>query len=359
MESTLKKTRNYFRCIGPVNELALKREECKIKIKEENGQDAGTVSGERIMGNISVRTDNGVHVFNVFFQSLSPRKKEGRIVENPQWKMACDMMEWNPEINGNGEPATVVNVEGQVSPNDYLNKQGETSYSLRWRVSKATTKVKPEDNYSCSLTGVFYINGISPEIEKEEETGRLLVNLLAVEYNGTCFPVEAIVEEDQADAFADIYEPEQTVAFDFDLISKHIGPENSKKKTFGHGSKQNVNQGFDRTELILVGGDDPIEEPESLTVENENGEEVEVDTEWINPETMRKALVERAKMLDELKKNPPNKAGNSSTNTNKGSDYASRVSARKTNRMNPPRNTAPVVNYDEPDFGGVDPNNLY
>ena len=44
------------------------------------------------------------------------------------------MLTWNPEINGNGENATRVSIEGQVDINDY-HKDGNVYSNLRWRIS--------------------------------------------------------------------------------------------------------------------------------------------------------------------------------------------------------------------------------
>ena len=66
---------------------------------------------------------------------------------------------------------------------------------------------------------------------------------------------------------------------------------------------------------MLVGGDDEIEEPDELTTEDENGNEVEVKTQWINPVAMKKAIKARAQMLEELKNNPPEKKSNGKGNS--------------------------------------------
>lgn len=317
-ESVLSKTANWFRCVGTVSELSLKREDCDIKQKDTNGQDAGTKKGERIMGSVAVKTDNGIHTFNVYAQSLTSKGEE-----NKQWKMYCDMLDWNPQIGGDSsvEP-TLVNIEGAVSVNDYVNQQGEVKSSLRWRVGRANTKASPDEPKGTTLKVTTLIQSIKPEVRQEEETGRLIVTLYGAEANGTCFPITAIVDEDMADAFTDCYEVGMTVPFELELISRHVGNENTgAAKKFGRAGKVAVNNGFDVQELMLVGGDEEIEEPDELTTEDENGNEVEVKTQWINPVAMKKAIKARAQMLEELKNNPPEKKsggkGNSSLQAKK------------------------------------------
>lgn len=300
-ETILDKTSNYYRCIGYLYESGLKREDCEIKLKDEQGNPNGTTKGERILGNIAVKTDNGIHTFNVYAQNLTSKGEESK-----QWKMYCDMMDWNPKVNGEpGVEPTLVNIEGTVSINDYVNQRGEISSTLRWRVGRANTKASPEDAKGTTLKATLYINSITPEIRQEEETGRLCVTLYGAEGNGTCFPVNAIVDEDMADDFESCYKVGMTVPFEFELVSRHVGGENKgETKKFGRSGKVAVNNGFDVQELMLVGGDDEIEEPDELTTEDEDGNEVEVKTQWINPKAMKKAIKVRAQMLEQLKANP-------------------------------------------------------
>ena len=311
-ESILQKTPNWFRSVGYLSESNLKREDCDIKQKDANGQDAGTKKGERIMGSVAVKTDNGIHTFNVFAQSLTSKGEESK-----QWKMYCDMLNWNPQIGGDSsiEP-TLVNIEGSVSINDYVNQQGEVKSSLRWRVGRANTKASADEPKGTTLKATALVQSIKPEIRQEEETGRLIVTLYGAEANGTCFPITAIVAEDMADAFNDCYEVGMTVPFEMELVSRHVGNENTGvAKKFGRAGKVAVNNGFDVQELMLVGGDDEIEEPDELTTEDENGNEIEVKTQWINPVAMKKAIKARAQMLEELKNNPPEKKSGSKGNS--------------------------------------------
>ena len=337
-ESILMKTSNWFRCMGYLSESNLKREDCEIKQKDANGQEAGTKKGERIMGSVAVKTDNGIHTFNVYAQSLTSKGEESK-----QWKMYCDMLNWNPQIGGDSsvEP-TLVNIEGTVSINDYVNQRGEISSTLRWRVGRANTKASPEDAKGTTLKATLYINSITPEICQEEETGRLCVTLYGAEGNGTCFPVNAIVDEDMADDFESCYEVGMTVPFEFELVSRHVGGENKgEAKKFGRAGKVAVNNGFDVQELMLVGGDDEIEEPDELTTEDENGNEVEVKTQWINPKAMKKAIKVRAQMLEQLKANP-------SKQTVKSTSVKAAKQAQK-DRMKAGMKTGGVAPFDDMD----------
>lgn len=301
-ESTLNKTKNYFRCVGTVNETNLKMEQCDIKIKDKDGNDDGVIRGERIMGSVSVRCDDGIHTFRVFFQSHNAREDKNGNRENSRWKMATSMLEWNPEINGNGEPATMVNIEGTIGINDYLGQDGSVKSALQMNISKASTKVSEDEAKACSWSGTAFIKAINPETINDEETGRLVVDLLGVNGMSEVFPIKAYVEADLAEAFEDTYEVEETVPMDIDITVKHIGQKKTAKKAFGNSSKVNVNNGFDVTEYIIVGADDPIEEPDE---EDDDGNVI--DNGWLNPKAIKNALKERDTKLEGIK------AGNGAT----------------------------------------------
>lgn len=296
-ESILQRTKNYFRCVGTLYETNLKREICDIKITNENGQ-SEKIEGERINGGFTVRTANGIHTFNVYGTDLTNKGKK-----NPMWPMYLKMLEWVPEIGRkDDEIPTSLNVEGTIKINDYVNQQGNVSTTLRWNVNKAqkTKIVLNEDTLTgTALKATLYIHSIKKEIVNEEETGRLLLTFYGADNKGTCFPVKAIVNEDLAEDFENCYEVGMTVPFDFELIARHVGGL-SKEKKFGRKTKVAVNNGFDVQELILVGGEDEIEEPESLVETDENGNEILVKTDWINPVTMNKAIKIRENYLNEL-----------------------------------------------------------
>lgn len=300
MNNELNRTKQYFRSVGVVNELDLKLEDCDIKYKDSEGNEKQT-KGERIMGNVTLHTQKGIHTYNVYFQSLgydgSPNKR---------WKMAMDMLNWIPEINGNGEPPTKVAVEGQVSINDY-EKEGTVRSNLRWRVGKATTKVSEDEPMGTTLDLVAYIHKIEHEEINDEETGRLKVTLMGADNKGACFPIDCIVEKDLADDVEENVEVGSTLPITLNRVMKHIGGEKKKttKRMLGGSGDVAVNTGFDIEELILVGADEPIEEPEET--EDEDGNPIEDKSGYINPAVMKKAIKVRLAMLEELKNNPPEK----------------------------------------------------
>lgn len=302
MKNVLNRTKNYFRCIGTVNEMNLKREDTEIMLKDSKGNDDHKESCERIYGTFTVRTDSGILTFNTYFSSLTQNPNKDGKHDSKQWAMAEKMMDWNPEINGNGEPATLVNVEGRLDVNDYVGADGEVKTATRFTVSKASTKVNADDPKGCSWSGVMFIKNIRPETKGTdgEETGRLIVDLYGANGKGECLPFKAIVEKDLAEDFEDAYSVNETVPMDIDIVSRHVGEGTNtvKKKAFGRGGSVAVNSGFDVTEMIIVGADEAIEESDE---EDEDGNPI--DNGYIDPNVIKAAIKERAKKLEELKAN--------------------------------------------------------
>lgn len=313
--SMLRKTPNYWRCIGEVYENGLKREETDIKLRDENGNQDGTMKGERIYGTIAIKIDTGIVELNVYAQSHTSKGEA-----NKQWKMYCDMLEWTPSVNGDGSTPALVNVEGSIDVNDYVNRDGEMAKMNRYRVSRGSTRVDTDAVPGMSAKGTFYIGDIQKEVVNEEETGRLIVTLYAVNNQGQAMPITVYVKDDLADDFEDAFEVGQTVKMDLDMEHRHIGGATATdtKKAFGKGSKVAVNNGYDRFEIFIVGADEPIEEPDEDSLVDENGNPVEDTSGYISPKAMAKALKERKKMLEE-KKAAGYQGGNADQSKSKGS----------------------------------------
>lgn len=297
-ESVLNRTKNWYRCVGVLSEKDLKLEDCKVKLYADGKPTGEEIEAECVKGKVAIKTETGIQTFGIYFTSKAMDGKDSK-----DWGMAKAMYEkWNPAIGGDGSDPTVVALEGMAEINDYPGENGVSS-RLQFRVRRANTRVSPDEDHGMTLNATAYIHKMTPEVRNDEETGRLKVTLYGANGKGACFPIDMIVETDLAEDFETTYEVGQTVNFDIDIVTKHVGSTKGGKKAFGKGGKMNVNSGFDVTEYVLAGCDDPIEEPDELTIEDEDGNEVEVKTEWINPTAMKKAIKARATMLEELEKN--------------------------------------------------------
>ena len=297
-KSILNKTKNWYRCVGELSEKDLKLEDCKVKLYEDGKPTGEETKAQCIKGKVAIKTDTGIQTFGIYFASKGMDGKDSK-----DWGMAKAMLEkWNPAIGGDGSDPTIVALEGAAEINDYAGENGISS-RLQFRVRRANTRVSPDEGHGMTLNATAYIHKMTPEVRNDEETCRLKVTLYGANAKGACFPIDMIVETDLAEDFETTYEVGQTVNFDIDIVTKHVGTTKGGKKAFGKGGKMNVNSGFDVTEYVLAGCDEAIEEPDELTTEDEDGNEVPVKTEWINPTAMKKAIKARATMLEELEKN--------------------------------------------------------
>lgn len=290
MGTTLNQSTQKFRAIGIVNEISITQEPCEVKIRDKDGNDNGTMDAERIYGKINLKLDKGTQTFDFFYNSVTSRGESSK-----SWKNALALHKLNPATGGNKEidPSMVV-ITGRVTENKYNGKT-----RLVWNASSiSTSNIDADDEPGCTLTGNFFINKIAPEIVNEEETGRLNVELFAVGYKADPIQIECVVEEDLADAFEDIYSVGDTATFTLDTCFKHVGGEKKQTKmAFGKGGKVNTNLSYDRQYLALVGGLDPIEEPDEE--EDEDGNIVTRDNGYIDPKTMKIALKERDTAIKE------------------------------------------------------------
>lgn len=293
--STLNRTKNIFRAVGILSESDLKVEDCEIKVLNPDKTVRATMPGKRIRGRISLDIGGGIKTFEIFCQNLTTKGEE-----NKQWKTFESMLNWNPKIDGDPEKEpSKVEVKGTIGVNDYVGQDGNVHTASRWTLSGGTSKVATDEPLGCSASFTGFVRRMTPEIRNEEETGRYKIELLGVDYKGAVYPFDAIVEADDADNFGNIYEAGDTANFDIDVNIIHVGEKKGAKKAFGKAASTNITSGYDTEERTIVGGDAVIEQPE----EDDDGNFV--DNGWLNPEAIKKAIKERDKMLEELKKNPP------------------------------------------------------
>lgn len=309
--SILNKTKSLFRAVGILSESDLMVEDTEIKVLNPDRTVKMTMPGKRIRGKISLDIGGGIKTFDAFCQNLTSKGEE-----NKQWKAFESMLKWNPKIDGDPEKEpSKVEIKGTVGVNDYVGQDGNVHTALRWMISGGNSKVAEDEPLGCSANLTGFVRKITPEIRNEEETGRYNLELLGVDFKGAIYPFTAIIDAEDADNFSDIYEVGNTANFDIDVNMVHVGEKKGAKKAFGKAASTNITSGYDVEERIVVGGDAPIEQPE------EDDEGNFVDNGWLNPEAIKKAIKERDKMLEELKKNPPVRT-TSSNPTPKQSKFA-------------------------------------
>lgn len=333
--TTLHKSTNWFKATGTVSEMyslvknregKFDRQPMKVEKTERDEYEDGKKTGnkipcEKIFGGVVLKTKNGVYDFQVSFTS---KNADGS--ENKKWPMALKMLEWNPAIDGNpNEPASYVTMSGSISSFDsYSEKKKEIYTNLRWGATAKCEHTENKDkdgndNSGCSLHIVGMLKSKNWEADRnnpEETTGRMLVKVMMGDNKGECFPVDFVVDEEIAEDFNDAFEIGETIDCNLEYFVKTFG---GKKKTSGRGvgkkqgTSQELSNTFEYKELLLISAD-PIDEPDELVIEDEDGNKIEVKTQWINPKTMKAAMKIREQKLAELKANGGKKSASSTRN---------------------------------------------
>lgn len=311
----LNKSKNFYRCVGTVYELGLKKEDCEVKLYEDGKPTGEKVSAECIKGKFSVRTDGGIVTFMIYFASKGFDGKESR-----QWKMATDMLELNPEVNGGGGAPSVVVVEGRLENNMFMSRDGkEVKEAPQFRVSKvSTTAYKEGMEYGITVNMSGCMTKNVPETKmvdgEAEETGRGVMTVYMANGKGEVFPVTVIVPADLVDDVNDAVEAGCTIDATLDVDTITFGGV-AKKHGIGHAGKIDTSNVSTRTEFVLAGMD-IVDEPDELYIEGEDGKQTPVKTLWMDSSVVKKAIKMYQVKKDEFAKNGGKKATKSNSTTN-------------------------------------------
>lgn len=330
----LNKSKNFYRCVGTVYELGLTREDCEVKLYEDGKPTGEKVKAECIKGKFGVRTDGGIVTFMIYFASKGLDGKESR-----QWKMATDMMELNPEVNGNGNAPSVVVVEGRLENNMFMSRDGkEVKEAPQFRVSKvSTTAYKEGMEYGITVNMSGCMTKNVPETKmvngEAEETGRGVMTVYMANGKGEVFPVTVIVPDDLVDDVNDAVENGCTIDATLDVNTITFGGV-AKKHGIGRAGKIDTSNVSTRTEFVLAGMD-IVDEPDEKYIEDEDGKQTPVKTLWMDSSVVKKAIKMYQVKKDEFAKNGGKKTTKSNSTTNlkdKKAEYKSkRVGKKATN----------------------------
>lgn len=324
----LNKSKNFYRCVGTVYELGLKREGCEVAIWADGKPTGEKVKAECIKGKFGVRTDGGIVTFMIYFASKGLDGEESR-----QWKMATDMMELNPEVGGNGNAPSVVVVEGRLENNMFMSRDGkEVKETPQFRVSKvSTTAYKEGMEYGITVNMSGCMTKNVPETKmvdgEAEETGRGVMTVYMANGKGEVFPVTVIVPDDLVDDVNDAVETGCTIDATLDVNTITFGGV-AKKHGIGRAGKIDTSNVSTRTEFVLAGMD-VVDEPDEKYIEDEDGNQTPVKTLWMDPDTVKKAIKQYNMRKDEFAKNGGKKASSGGSLKDKKAAYKAKRSVGK------------------------------
>lgn len=340
MNGMLNETKLKFICIGTVNEMDMKLEsKAKTEIGKKNERKA--IPCQKISGKISIDTGHGIMTFYPEFTDVN-WDGSYRDEEDSYWKMAKAMLDWNPKIKGNKDEApTRVRLSGDFQVyNRYNDKTKKAVDAYAYRVRGASTTIAETAIDGMTISGNFFLNKFVDEEKNGEETGRVIVKMYCVDYKGECHPFDCIVTKENTDVVFngddgfDPLEEEQTRNISIGVFRVPEGGNTqvaSKRRSFhnSYGESPEVLGGnrYVLEYIMTSAAETDIKEPDEPTTIDDEGNEVEVQTDWIDPKTIRKAVKIHAQALKELEENPPKKKA--PANNNNGNRMGSSLKADK------------------------------
>lgn len=318
----LKQSKNQVQLMGTLNEMNLK-ETTKEVVLKKNKDDNGTkvtckVIEKKEFKNPSMTVDvNGniidVEYFGVNFGVAEKRfDEDGNIVDNKNFKsLETILNNYNPKIGGdtNTEP-TRVKVYGKIGLNEYAstNRNLDGDFYSIMQITAfgvSSSGVSEEDSADAEISGVIY--RIGHETKDEEETGRLLVELVSVGYNDVAEPYKFVVEEDIASDFEDYYEVGSSVKVNYEITTKQIGSTRQTSGGFGRRNAKIVS-GYKITEYSIFRGDDPLDEENELFVSTDTVKKLMEEREVMIANKIKDAI-EKAKESGGSTKSKPSPSG--------------------------------------------------
>ena len=261
----------------------------KLEIKTEDGV-------RRIEGTVTVKTNPTNFV--QWKVNCAEKTKEGK--NNKTFAGILTVLNEYKSIADYGEDeADMVRVTGQINP--FRSKTtGEEIIGYAGKFFsriKNGQEIEPKAEFEIEM----FINSLIPETKEGEETGRYKINGWVPTYNGI-EPVDLIVPEDLASTVESIYEPRQTAKFYGNIVQNVTYTVSERPMAFG--VKKETKPNF-INELVVTGG--------SPVYDAEEGELVPYD-----PATIRAAIEERKRMIEENQNRPNNQTNTKPSGASRG-----------------------------------------
>lgn len=256
----VKQSINQVQIIGTLKEMNLEETEKEVTLdgKKITCKQIGKKEFKNPMFLVEV---NGEDIAVDFFPVYEKKSENGEIKDNDKFKAMQTVMRTYVPKSVNAENPTRVKIDGSLGENGYVDKNTfeYKSYPKLNGFRITSTNVPETDTADCEISGV--IKNIYNETKGEdgEETGRLKVDFLYVDYSGAILPVTFIVESDLAEDFNNFYEIGKSVKVNYEVAVKHVG--HKKTSTGGFGRREsNIVSGFSVTEYSIFRGEEPYEE---------------------------------------------------------------------------------------------------
>jgi hypothetical protein len=306
----MERSKNSVDINGTLSEVNLEKVTAKTKFsngEEYTGQCIRTKDYMNPSFTVNVNGhDVGVYIYPTYDKYYN--KKDDMVKDNDRFNTMVEFMETYIPMSKDSENATRVHVRGSLSPNEYATATEWKEYPPRVNMFTVSTNASEEDSAEGYITG--YIKSIGDEIFTPMDsgtpnaTGRVEVEFYSVDGRESIYPIKLYVEEDMADSFKSMYEIGQSVKLDFEVSTKHVGGK-VKKAAFGRSAK--TASGYNVTEYIIIGGDEPFGEDDD-SEEDSNGNK---HNYYISPKEFKERMEERTVMIDQKIKEASEKGGKS------------------------------------------------
>lgn len=309
----IKRSANWLEVIGTLQETNLVVEEKEVELKGANGTTKKTTCKQikksdfrnpSITVQTVIKDEDGEERYTAeigvdFFPTNEKKLDEnGKIIDNPRFKELLKVItEFTPQIKATSDNvATRVHIKGSLNANEYASAKDGKNFEFHSfpQVSgfSISTTSQVDDLAEGYISGV--IRSIKPEVigEDAEETGRLKVEFFSFDYQGKATPINFIVDKDMADDFEDMYENGNSCKVNYEIVKRHVG---GKKKATAFGRSSKLTSGFDVTEYVIFGGEEPYDE------EHEN---------YVDVADMKVAMANRQNYIDSVIADAKEKAKN-------------------------------------------------
>ena len=317
----VKQSINQVQIIGTLKEMNLEEVQKEVTIGDKK-VNCKQICKKEFKNPMFLVDVNGEDIGVDFFPANEKKLDEkGNLVDNEKFKALQTVLNNYVPKSKNSENPTRVKIDGSIRENGYVDQNFEwKSYPQINGFRITSTSVPENDVADCEMSGV--IKNITREVrgESEEETGRLKVDFLYVDYNGAIFPMNFVVEEDLASDFEGFYEVGESVKLYYEIVVKHIGHKKTTSGGFGR-RESNIVSGFSVTEYSIFRGDDHFEE------ENDY---------FISVDDVKKLLEERDIMIENKKKEKKeDENGSVKATKTKATPFGESSASKTTAKKNP------------------------
>lgn len=381
MSDVLNRTFSSFRCVGWVLEKSgLVQDEdgkwkpCPMQIEDaerdeyQDGKPTGKkIPCKRLNGTVVIKHKNRCSTkINV---SIYSKNADGS--PNNRWAMAEGIAEWVPITDPNRTEAAIadyVAMQGQIRGKWSTNREGKAVCYVQYDATNRCERVNPEENDpGMSVEGVFYVKRIAPETRRvngeDEETGRAKLDLVFVNGSGEIFNFPAVIADDgkgTVDLMLENLEAGDTLRAKFREMFTVVTPGGNKKNNTRKLPSANMKKvkgeetanGYTRAEMVYLEGD-LINEPTEDTMIDDEGNEVPVESDWIDPAVMKKALALLKTKKAELEKKEGTAKAQKASNISRQLEKEKNASNKSRNTRKPPKTEDyedTLMDDDEPPF---------